>query len=162
MDFSKEYPHESLKLFMFTTQEKTKEYYLLTQTKTSNLFLYYLLNERGREKAVFKNPFLLDKLSFEERKARMVLIFEKIGRNQIIQSSAKYSSKFKQSYTFEVNSASTNYSNSSIDDLENIDDEFSHPANVKKEEATFWSNHLVSDRSQQNEDTDCYLYDSWE
>jgi hypothetical protein len=66
------YPNETLKLFEFKSIESKSEYYFLTQTKISNLYMYYLLNDKG-EKAVFKNPHLLDKLSLLEREQRMVL-----------------------------------------------------------------------------------------
>jgi hypothetical protein len=40
-----------------------------------------VLNHRG-EKSSFKNPYLLDKLSVKERQERMVLQYEKKGRNE--------------------------------------------------------------------------------
>jgi hypothetical protein len=82
-EFAQEYPEETLKAFRFRASPTKSEYYLLTQSKTSNLFLYYLLNHRG-ERAVFKNPYLLDKLTAPEREQRMVLEHEVRGRNDFL------------------------------------------------------------------------------
>jgi hypothetical protein len=36
------------------------------------------------ERAVFKNPYLLDKLSQAEREQRMVMLYDRKGRNELM------------------------------------------------------------------------------
>ena len=76
-ELRKQFPDEVVKLYELK-ETKGRQYYIECESIESTLLAYYLLNSR-KEKTMFRNPLRLDKMSWEERMDKFIVVEEERG-----------------------------------------------------------------------------------